>query len=99
MKTIDVTLTVRDENGNVLSSYEYSRHTSFMAHRCRHAVWDDEQVKDETEEDGNLPTCGWCESQGVDGVLYPCEAVYCEICRELFEVGYFVEEHIGWCGT
>lgn len=98
MKTIDVTLTVRDEQGNITLQEEWSQHESFMTYQCDHDIWDPTMVEDETE-DGKNPTCGWCESEGRDGTLKPVEAVLCDRCEEYYEVDYFIKHHVGECGT
>lgn len=99
MKTIDVTLTVRDEQGNITLQEEWSHHESFMTYQCDHDIWDPLRIKEDFDERGKPPTCGWCTSQGRDGTLKPVEAVLCEMCEEYFEVDYFIKHHIGECGT
>lgn len=99
MKTIDVVMTVRDENGNVTHKEEWSKHESFMTWACNHDVWDPTIVEGEIQDnDGKMPTCGWCESQGAESTLKPVEAVLCDMCDEYYEVDYFIKHHIGECG-
>lgn len=100
MKTIEVTLTVRDEQGVVIYQDDFMRASSQRGWQCGHDVWSDERVIDEREDlNGVMPTCGWCESQGRDGTLREVEVVECELCKELYEVEEFYRRHVGECGT
>lgn len=99
MKTVDVTLTVRDEQGNVSHREEFMRATSRPGWQCGHDVWSNERYVDEQEDmDSTAPVCQWCQSQGLDGTLRPVEVAECELCDELYEWGYFTKTHIGECG-
>lgn len=45
---------------------------------CSHACGLLDEIDEPTE------ACGWCESQGLDPVKYPCIVVECPNCSEVF---------------
>lgn len=92
MTTIDVTMTVRDADGNVTQRVEWvPSMTSETAWACSCGVRSQEQ-----HEDAPGP-CGWCVSQGQDGTQREAEAIRCSRCDELYELHCAIDRHIMEC--
>lgn len=92
MTTIDVTMTVRDADGNVIRTVEWvPGMTSETAWQCSCGVRSQEDHEEDPEP------CGWCVSQGQDGTQREVEAICCSRCDELYELQYAINTHILEC--